>query len=931
MGMGKSVTIGYKYFMGLQFAVCYGPVDALRRIIVGDRDAWSGTVSASTQTTIDNPELFGGEKKEGGIQGDLYVCMGESSQLPNTYLQAQLGASIPAFRGLLTVVYNGLVSAMNPYIKNWAFDIARYTQGWDGGVWYSSKVQIGEDMNPAHIVYQCLTDREWGMGYPSTAIDGASLTAAADTLYSEGFGLSFFWSQQDTIKSFASMIMRHIGGVLQVNRSTGLFQLKLIRSDYTLGTLPVVNQSNARLESWQRAAWGETANEVTVVYTDQLTGEDRVITVQDLANIETQGQVINRRNNYPGITSATLAAKVAMRDLRQASTPLAKAKFKVHRSAWSWLPGDVVRLTWEPLGIDGAYRILAVNWGSADDNWIVIDAAEDIFGLVNTTYTSQQPVAWSDPVSAPAAAPVRLVTETPYYDLARKLTAAELAYLDATDCRLDVYASRPSGDAFNFELWTRIGAAAYQNLGVGDFTTVATLTAAVGVEETSTLACSSLSALTTAPPTIGGYVLSSRGEYMRLDSYNTSTGAVTVARGALDTVPVAHSIGDVIWFPRDTAATDGVDYLQGDVVSVKCQTRTGRGTLALASTPADSYTAARRQNRPYPPGLFRINGQYQPSSHQGGAIPITWAERNRLTQTASIIGQGDATISPEAGTTYTATLTRTDNNAVLASVTGLTGTSATLTPTAYNGQVKLTLKAVRSALDSWTSQSCTFNWIIDLAYIGASSSITFSTVTSQAVTVPATTAAGDLLLAVVMHRSAMTSVPSGWTLVDTCSFQDSTALVQYLSIYSKTAVSGDVGASTTWTQTSSSRMAVQIHAVKKSGGGTPAIIGTPSKSTISTTGTGTYTLPTVAATVANQLAFTAASTVLAGTSSPNTLALSSQWTQASPSSSTDTSNQLRLAVGSAVLSSIGASSAGTATANVTGSTNGWGAITLLIG
>ena len=38
-------------------------------------------------------------------------------------------------------------------------------------------------MNPAHIIYQCLTDTAWGMGYPTSALDDASFTAAANTLY----------------------------------------------------------------------------------------------------------------------------------------------------------------------------------------------------------------------------------------------------------------------------------------------------------------------------------------------------------------------------------------------------------------------------------------------------------------------------------------------------------------------------------------------------------------------------------------------------------------------------------------------------------------------------------------------------------------------------------------------------------------------------
>ena len=49
--------------------------------------------------------------------------------------------------------------------------------------------QIGEGMNPAHIIYQVLTDPDWGYGAaPSDIIDEPSFLKAAQTLHAEGFG-----------------------------------------------------------------------------------------------------------------------------------------------------------------------------------------------------------------------------------------------------------------------------------------------------------------------------------------------------------------------------------------------------------------------------------------------------------------------------------------------------------------------------------------------------------------------------------------------------------------------------------------------------------------------------------------------------------------------------------------------------------------------
>jgi hypothetical protein len=77
--------------------------------------------------------VFGGDKGEGGIVGTLEVRMGEPTQMPSAYLQSLVPGPWPAARGLFTTVFNGQVSAMNPYIKNWTKKVSRWRQGWKKG------------------------------------------------------------------------------------------------------------------------------------------------------------------------------------------------------------------------------------------------------------------------------------------------------------------------------------------------------------------------------------------------------------------------------------------------------------------------------------------------------------------------------------------------------------------------------------------------------------------------------------------------------------------------------------------------------------------------------------------------------------------------------------------------------------------------------
>jgi len=68
---GGSVTVGYHYYMNVHFAIAHGGVDELHEIRIGDRVAWRGNLTSSSSAIINKPELFGGEKKEGGCWAPL--------------------------------------------------------------------------------------------------------------------------------------------------------------------------------------------------------------------------------------------------------------------------------------------------------------------------------------------------------------------------------------------------------------------------------------------------------------------------------------------------------------------------------------------------------------------------------------------------------------------------------------------------------------------------------------------------------------------------------------------------------------------------------------------------------------------------------------------------------------------------------------------
>lgn len=710
-GSSKKVTVGYRYYLGMHLAICHGPVDAVTEIQVGERQAWGGNLAASGRITLNAPELFGGEKREGGVSGAVDIAFGEPTQAPNDYLVSKIGVPQPAYRGVLGLILRQLyIAANNPYIKPWAVRVKRCFRDW-----YPAKAEIAGAANPAHILYECLTNAAWGMGYPWASIDDASFRAAADTLAAEGFGLNLIWLQQSKIEQFVREVLDHIGGVLSTSPSTGRFVLKLIRADYTVANLPVLDPTNViDLESFQRAAWGETTNEVVLVYTRPDTFKETSITVQDLANIQAQGAVVSQTRRYPGITSDVLAARVALRDLAAVSTPLAKVRLSVNRRAWNLTPGEVFKLVWPALGIEGlVMRIAAIEGGTLTRGAIRLDAVEDVFGLPAASYTAPQPSGWMDPVPAPSAANPRWLVEAPYWDIARIMSASELAYLDATDCFLQTLGGRPAAGAIHYEIHSKTSSAStYSDRGQGEFAPHAVLAGAIGQAVTSTLTYHSEVDIDLVA--VGGYAYLN-DEVLAITSINTTAKTLTVNRGVLDTVPTAHAAGSRIWFADGFQGIDPTEYAVGETVNARLLTVTGKGTLALASAPTDSRAMNRRQNRPYPPGNVRINSVAYPATAKGDLV-IAWSHRDRLSQTVSLTAQSAGNIGPEAGVTYTLRIYG-EAGSLRRTYSGLTGASQTYTladDTADSGlgrpnaALRIELESNRSGVISLQKHSIAF-------------------------------------------------------------------------------------------------------------------------------------------------------------------------------------------------------------------------------
>ncbi|MFN3953332.1 MAG: phage tail protein [Pararhodobacter sp.] len=950
MGGKSAQTIGYRYALGVHLALCHGPVDAIREILVDRRTAWSvttgssfsgggaavetriGTVASMAATAalagdtgalisfpgtragvrigreyrlalangtsrtitlqgvsfdaatgvtswsvlpeilsfpaqsvevfeattgasnagagggrirIDKPDLFGGEKREGGIVGDVDVLMGGPGQGSNDYLAARMGGDVPAYRGHCSLVLRQVYLGINPYLKPWAVRVTRVLTGEAGASqWYPAKAPIvpeanisdaaiyialdvsgsmsgtrmaaqkagvaalireigagvdperpndirivlwntgvegsierrgmepgdyatleawmlalsnfawggtsfdaaflqagaffagsgskrrivifvtdgepspvssvdaalaaiaslppadifgfnialadtsytaridntpvdgvpvippgdsqalvaslrgafgnGPDMNPAHIIFECLTNRDWGLGYSPVEI-GASFTSAADTLYTEGFGLSLIWQQDSSIEEFIASVLDHIDATLFIDRRTGLWEIRLIRADYAAASLPLFDETN--VVDWGRLgrrAPSDLVNSVTVRFTDANTDEAGAVSVTDTARVQAMGEVIATTLDYPGIRYQGLAVRVAERDLRALSVPLLSGEIVVNREGADLGPGDVIRLRSERLGLsDVVMRISEIGQGDGRDNGIRLKLAEDVFALGATAIAGGRMPPGAGIAAPPRVLTRRMVEEAPYWLLVRELGHSEADRIlgeDPDAGALVATGERPSADALAAELWIDPGTGPAQE-GVVGFAPTALL--ADDLTDDPEARVISVTGWRDIGAVGIGTLASVGGELLRIDGITQT--AITVGRGCLDTVPRAHTAGTPVIFFDEAARITEDAWAAGETLKVRLLPETGRGTLAFALAPEDGVTLDRRANRPLPPGAVRANGSYAPDVDAlvAGDLVLTWTHRDRLTQTSPVIvDHTGASIGPEPGVGY---------------------------------------------------------------------------------------------------------------------------------------------------------------------------------------------------------------------------------------------------------------------------------------
>lgn len=417
-----TITVGYRYYVGEAFVLCFGPDTHIDQIKLHDRLVYDsgGVDNAGGSFLIDDPQAWGGDQPpgEGGQYSWVQITRGNYTDPTNAYLESLLSTppnKTPSLRGISALVSVGPSGAtesgyfaaggvgFTPHFREWKVVCRRQPNHLATA--YS---RIGVNANPMEVIYEHATSLEYGARLPLTEINMPSFRSVAQQLHGESLGWSGKIENPTSPMAVVENVLAQIDGVLDPSPSLGL-TARLVRRDYSFATLPVLNQSNiTEIDRYLPGAYEDTANKVIVPFADQNNNfAVRPGIYIDPANQRIQdGRIVPKTQDYIGVGDYATANLLATRDGRALALPRPPLLCSVLPSFGRLrYRGEVLKFEWRNPTFSKVMRVLAITKGNVSDPDYKLEMIEDQFAT--GIRTSGEPVGTghSDPAVGLDTAP----------------------------------------------------------------------------------------------------------------------------------------------------------------------------------------------------------------------------------------------------------------------------------------------------------------------------------------------------------------------------------------------------------------------------------------------------------------------------------------------------------------------------------------------
>ncbi len=711
----KKQTIGFKYFLGLDLAVCLGPKFTFRKMWYGKNLIWTGCIWSEcvNRFNINLPEILGGKDRNGGLQGYVTFYCGDFNQPQDPYLISRIDENVPAYVGVAHIVFEQFYFGNSPSIEAISIEGSLFTNSLE----LPPSIHImpnGYDANPIEVVYDLLVN-DWGnLNIDNALPNVAQWREIAQVIYDEGNGVSLIVANSNQGSDVIKEVMRQINAMFYQDPSTGLIEIKLIRQDYDIEDLQVLTSSEiTAVRDYTKKLWTETYNRVRIKYVDREKDykKDSIAIQDDFANIRYQGRIRASEISMPGVYDGELANAIAARELANLNTTLFQCTIEFNRKGVRLLPGEPFVLSWPEYEIEAVVmRIRKFGLGSLKSGKITAFCVQDEFALDAIIYATPEIPVDTGGSYSPGQILSYTIFELPYW-------LSNLVELDtpAGYTRVASFAASPSGNSIDYTAYIDQPTDDVEALTQAPYSNYARLVNPIALfdgfvagylptleidnlsDSTILLAGDSVSAKN------GESLILINGEIFAYESFNDlgagSYELTNVYRSILDSGWSAHDVDSAVWFIEDADNFWDAEVLPEEQ-QVYLLDRTVLGSLSEDQVSKITINPVGRAELPLPPDfvtledLRAVDDEYELSD----IVTVKWLERNRLDN--EIRFEDDTSDTPEVGTTYVLQVTR--DGAVLSEDTAIATAEFELT-LSHDGNLLILVYAERDSLRSFTA------------------------------------------------------------------------------------------------------------------------------------------------------------------------------------------------------------------------------------
>lgn len=412
---GGTYTSGYNYYASIAGLICWGPLDGIHAIYANGDLVWSGDVTRGAEDYVDiTVENYGTAR--------LY--WGTATQAQDAEL-ASSGYDHPPY---LHQAYLRLLTWFFGFNQTSVQNIEVVVSRYPAISWMTAAVNLQGDCNPVAIVAEWLQDGRFGLGWGDALLDTAALDAVADTLETEGLGVSPIITKQTGARQLLQQLCEYIDAVT-TRTAAGKFSLVLIRDPGAVATLDEDDLTDEpdfdpdSVLSARAKTWIKFLNADNNYKEDALPYRDPGVFQQ---NADNTSQTIERL----WVTRPALAQQMVAAAGRTAALPHGTGTLRVKKASAAALDvGSAFELSYTHWGItDLLLRITRKTIPRPGSQEVTLEVASDRAYLSDAFYVPDDDVPPTPQDLDPEAITDQLLIELPRgLAVAEQITVAPLA------------------------------------------------------------------------------------------------------------------------------------------------------------------------------------------------------------------------------------------------------------------------------------------------------------------------------------------------------------------------------------------------------------------------------------------------------------------------------------------------------------------------